>query len=326
MSSFKFSVLGSTWSKHGDRWMLGGYHDTLPMEDIIKKAASVKGLEGIEFIYPFMMTDDNYKHVHKVVTEEGLTLCTIAAAISGFREHYRGALSSPDKMIRKNAIAIIKRAMDISHDLGVNKLNLWLGREGFDYPFQMDYQKATDFLVESLIEIGQHQAEVKVGIEYKIRDPKAHLFASTAARTVLLCQQTGCENMGVLMDTGHTLFAYENMGETICMLNHFDKLFHFHLNDNHRIQDDDMVVGSIHLFEFVEALFYLEKVGYQGWISFDPHPCGEDENRSVEESYRFASGVIRMIESIGFNKMDELLEGRRAMELYKLLQDYMFFR
>ena len=30
------------------------------------------------------------------------------------------------------------------------------------------------------------------------------------------------------------------------------KLFHIHFNDNYRSWDDDMIVGSVHLVEFVE--------------------------------------------------------------------------
>lgn len=326
MYDFKFSVLGPTWAKHGDRWMLGGYHDGWSVEKMIETTASIEGLKGIELTFPFLINKDNYKEVNGTCKKHGIEISTIMLAISSFKEHYRGALISNDPEIRNNCINLIKEGMDIAHELGVNRCNLWLGREGYDYPFQLDYEEATELLVDALKQCANHNPEVEINIEYKLRDPKAHLLASTAARTLLLIQDTGCDNLGVLMDTGHTLYAYENMGETIYLLNKANKLFHFHLNDNHRIQDDDMVVGTIHFFEFVEALYWLVRVGYKGWVSFDPHPCGEDETRSVEESYRFAIGVLNMFEKVGLDKIGELLKNRRSMEVFKLLNEYLLFR
>jgi xylose isomerase len=322
--NFKFSVLASTWSKHGDRWMLGGYHDGLQVEEVIQTVARIKGLQGIELVQPQQINQENYRHIGQVVADCGLTLCSIANSISSRPEYYKGALTSRDPAVRQQAIDSVKRGLDIAAELGVKRTNLWLGREGYDYPFQTDYAECWDLLIDSLARCAAHQPAVQVCIEYKLRDPKLHLFASSASRTLRIIDQVGAANLGVLMDTGHTLYAYENMAETIVELQRAGKLFHFHLNDNLRITDDDMMVSSIHFYEFIEALFWLVKVGYANWISFDPHPLGEDETRAVEEGYVFAKGALALLDRVGFDTISDLLKNRQAMEVYHLLQKDLF--
>lgn len=324
MHPFKLSVLASTWGKHGDRWMLGGYHDGLSVEEIIKKTATIEGLEGIELIHPQQINRDNYRAIAKLITDNDLELCSIANSISSHREYYQGSLTAKHPTVRQQAIDSVKAGLDIAAELGVKRTNLWLGREGYDYPFQVDYAECWDLLIDAVRQCAAHQPNVQICIEYKLRDPRTHLFASTASRTLRVIDQVGAANLGVLMDTGHTLYAYENMAETIVELQRAGKLFHFHLNDNHRLADDDMVVGSIHFFEFIEALFWLVKVGYASWVSFDPHPLCEDETRSVEEGVRFVQGTLALLDRVGYDTIGALLKNRQAMDVYRLLQKDLF--
>lgn len=324
LTNFKLSVLASTWSKHGDRWMLSGYYEGLSLEKIIEKTAKIEELDGIELIYPQQINENNYKEIAAIIKEQGLEISSIANSISSLPEYYKGALTNSDNKIRQKAIDTVKNGLDIAAELGVDRTNLWLGREGYNYPFQIDYNESWQLLINGLKECAYYRPEIKICIEYKIRDPQSRLMAGTASRTMLLINDVGADNLGVLMDAGHTLYAYESLAETIYMLQNYGKLFHFHLNDNYRFADEDMVVGSIHFFEFIEAFYWLVKVGYNGWISFDPHPLGEDETKSVRESIRFVKGTLKLLDRVGFDTIAELLKHREAMEVYKLLQNDLF--
>ena len=320
----RLAVLASTWSKHGDRWMLGGYHEGLDVRDAVARAASIDGIQGIELVHPQQIDANNGRELMNVISDAGLAVSSIANSISGSPLYYRGALTSKDPVVRRKAVDTVKRGLDLAAEMGVARTNLWLGREGFDYPFQVDYQECRDLLAAGLAECASHQPDVKICIEYKLREPRAHLFAGTAHKTLSLIEEAGAANVGVLLDTGHALFAYESIAESIYLLHRAGKLFHFHLNDNYRMEDDDMLVGSIHFFEFLEALYWLERVGYDGWISLDPHPLGEDETRSVEEGVRFYRGACGLLGRIGSEKLSRLLQERRAMDVYRELQAEIF--
>jgi xylose isomerase len=320
----KLAVLASTWSKHGDRWMLEGYHEGMNIREAIERAGSIEGIEGIELVHPQQINGENAGELFTRISEAGLGISSIANSISGRSIFYRGALTSKDPRVRREAIDTVKRGLDLAAELEIQRTNLWLGREGFDYPFQVDYEECWDLLIRGLSECASHQPGVMICIEYKLREPRAHLLAGTANKTLSLIREVGADNVGVLLDTGHCLFAYENIAETIFLLHRAGKLFHFHLNDNHRIEDDDMLAGSIHFYEFLEALYWLDRIGYEGWISLDPHPLGEDETRSVEEGVRFCRGACAMLQRIGPDRLGGMLKDRQAMDIYREFQREIF--
>ena len=103
-----------------------------------------------------------------------------------------------------------------------------LGRDGFDYAFQVDYDEAWKRLVEAFKQIGAYRPEIMVGIGYKIREPRNWLFLNSAAKTILLAEEVGLPNIGALFDSGHTIWGCENMAEVIALLNHSNRLVHVH--------------------------------------------------------------------------------------------------
>ncbi|GAH07951.1 unnamed protein product, partial [marine sediment metagenome] len=84
------------------------------------------------------------------------------------------------------------------------------------------------------------------------------------------------ENVGVLIDIGHSYMAYENPAESVILADMHDKLYYVELNDNYRSWDDDMMVGTIHFWETIEFLYWLDEIGYRDWYNFDIFPYRED--------------------------------------------------
>jgi len=127
-----------------------------------------------------------------------------------------------------------------------------------------------------------------------------------AADTLLLAQEVGLPNVGVTIDTGHSLVAGENLAEAAALLMKAGKLFHMHFNDNYRFWDDDMIVGSVHLVEFIELLFWLKDLGYSGWYSMDQYPYREDAQGALRNSVEFLQGIEAML-------TDSAMEELRAL-------------
>ena len=44
---------------------------------------------------------------------------------------------------------------------------LWLENDGFEYPFQMDYEKGWKQIVEAIREVADYAPDMKYSIEYK---------------------------------------------------------------------------------------------------------------------------------------------------------------
>jgi sugar phosphate isomerase/epimerase len=85
------------------------------------------------------------------------------------------------------------------------------------------------------------------------------------------------------------------------------KLFHLHFNDNYRSWDDDMIVGSVHLVEYLELLFWLREIGYDGWYSMDQYPYREDAQGALRSSVKFLKALDRLLDDRSMEGIRQLL-------------------
>jgi xylose isomerase len=175
-------------------------------------------------------------------------------------------------------------------------INLWLGQDGYDYPLQANFMEERAWMTEGISRIATEFPDLRYALEYKPREPRNRSYHARAADTVLMANETGLDNVGVCIDVGHALMAGENVAESAVFLHHYGKkLFHMHFNDNYRAWDDDMIVGSLHFVEYVELMFWLGEIGYDGWYSMDQYPYREDGAKAVRESVRFLQGIEKLL-------------------------------
>jgi xylose isomerase len=206
LESIRFSVLASTFSPHRDRFMPSPVKPAPTPVQLIETAAAIDDLSGIELIHPAHITPENLTEIKAALEASGMVCASVATSISSKWEYQGGALTADDPVVRQQAIETVKTGMDLAAELGSGRINLWLGRDGFDYAFQIDYDQAWGRIVEALQEVCAHRPEIKIGIEYKSFEPRKRLLISTAAKAVALKHDVGAENIGVLLDTGHALY------------------------------------------------------------------------------------------------------------------------
>ena len=197
----------------------------------------------------------------------------------------------------------LRLALDSARKLKCPLINLWPGQDGYDYIFQSDYRAERRWTIEAVKTAATAYPDIRFSLEYKPKEPRTHSTWARAADTLLVARETGLPNVGVTIDTGHSLSGGENMAEAAVILSDYGrKLFHLHFNDNYRSWDDDMIVGSVHFAEFVELLFWLREVGYDGWYSMDQYPYREDGQAAIRSSVEFLRGLETMLDG----SMDEL--------------------
>jgi xylose isomerase len=146
----------------------------------------------------------------------------------------------------------------------------------------------------------------------------------TGATTLLLCEDVGEPNVGVLLDTGHALLAQENLAEVTALLARSGRLFHVHFNDNYRMWDEDMVPGSVHLLEFLEMLYWLDRVGYDGWLMFDAQSPGYEPTHIMKTSLAFVKGLAALLERLDIPLLGEALANGDALTCISRIQRAMF--
>jgi xylose isomerase len=156
-------------------------------------------------------------------------------------------------------------------------------------------------------EIRNPKSEIapRVLVEYKLKEPRTHCFVNSAAKALLLLQ--GLDEVGVLLDVGHALAAGENVAEAAALLSQHGKLDYLHLNDNYRSWDDDMMVGAVHLVEYLELAYWLRRVAYPGWLTLDIFPYREDGVRAATECREWMEAFFRAVDRVGLEAFAEVI-------------------
>jgi len=306
----RFSVILGNLGNTCDRFLSSGYKDQPPKEVMIRQASEIRGVTGVELVGTWDVTPASVDEIGRLLERHGLACASIIPDHFSQKRWGRGAFTSRDPAIRAQALEETLAAGEMARKLRCPLVNLWPGQDGFDYPLQSDYRADRGHMVEAVRKAAQAYPDLRFSLEYKPKEPRTHSLMARAADTHLLATEVGLPNVGVTIDTGHALVAGENVAEAAVLLaSHGQKLFHLHFNDNYRGWDDDMIVGSVHLVEFVELWFWLKELGYQGWYSMDQYPYREDGQGALRASVEFLQGIDALLDERACGELREIVAG-----------------
>ncbi|MDR0902249.1 MAG: sugar phosphate isomerase/epimerase [Opitutaceae bacterium] len=306
-SSIRYSVILGNLGNTCDRFLSSGYKVIPPKAELIKQAAAIEGVTGIELVGSWDITRKNVKQMRALLADNGLECASIIPDYFAQMRWGRGAFCAKDPEIRRQAMEEARVVSGLAREMSCKLVNLWLGQDGYDYPLQADFIKERGWMTEALAALAGEFTDLRYAFEYKPKEPRNRSYHATAADTLLMARETGRDNVGVCIDVGHSFVAGENVAEAAALLQHYGKkLFHMHFNDNYRSWDDDMIVGSLHFVEYLELLFWLRESGYDGWYSMDQYPYREDGAKAVRESVRFLQGVEQLLTPKNIKTIREL--------------------
>ena len=318
----RFSANINTFNACADRYVLSGYGERLTPEELIQAATRVEGLTGVELVGMWHVNDDNLEQVHRQIGDAGLVVTCVTPDIWASSKWGWGSFSSNDPQIRRDAIHEVKKSMEWASQMDCEVVDLWFGQDGFDYPLQSDYLTAWDRIIEGTVECAEHLPDVNLVIEYKPKEPRTHCLVGTVGKTLLLLDRVNKPNVGAMIDWGHTMMAYESPAESAALLHHFgQKLFYMHFNDNWRVWDDDMTVGSVHIVEMLELLYWLDRLDYGGWYALDIFPYREDGVRAATESIRWIEGLHGLLDRIGRERITQVIASGDAMDATAMVRE-----
>ena len=252
------------------------YSRDFSTEELFERAASIPGLEAVDLVMSHDIAD-NLPTVRKMLDKTGLKVASVAVDTFVDPIFQKGSFSSTDPAVRNKSLADAKKAIDFAVSVDCKTVTLWPGQDGYDYLFAADYIKERQLFSDAMVELCAYNKNVDITLEYKIKEPRTHSYISTCGATLLMCQTVGADNIGIALDYGHAALGYETAAESVAMCHMYgNRLKHIHINDNYRLWDDDMIVGSVHTIEYLEFMYWLKRTGYSGYITADQFPYRED--------------------------------------------------
>lgn len=265
-----------------DRFVADGYRDGDEFRVALDKLAKIDGIRGVALGCPGPYRTG--AELRGILQSVGLELATFDADIYTEARFRNGSLSNPDSGVRRQAIDRIKESIDMAAEAGAPDMNLWLGHDGFDYPFQAHYADAWQWIVEGMQEVAGHNSDLPISLEYKCKEPRPNQYVANVGRALLLVNAIDRPHVGITLDTGHGLAGLENAAESAALALRAGRLQQVHLNDNYRDWDHDLIPGTINLWEFIEFFYWVRKLGYRGWYSLDVFPYRDEGTAMLQAS------------------------------------------
>jgi sugar phosphate isomerase/epimerase len=319
----KFSAALAAFGNPGDRF-ISHYKVDRPLSELFA-LASKAGLSAIDFVYGWDLRDDNVNEVKEYLDQYQLKCCAVLPNIFGVNPFEKGAISSRDPKVLNKAREEIQRVMAITKAIGGNLIDIWPGQDGFDYPFEDDYFRAWNTMIDLIRDVADYDPEIKVGLEYKLKEPRVHCYIATVCKTILLSQATGRNNVGVFLDTGHAILGYENVAESFALTKLFgDRLFGVHINDTRRDWDWDMNVGSVHLLDTMEWLYWVDKIGFEGFYTLDIWPARMDSLQAIQESIAWTKAMRNALMKIGNQQIESMIAEGNPAKTMGILREAIF--
>ena len=275
------------------------------------------GLGYVDLNYPEHVNNATPSEMKALLEKNDLKLNGVALR---FRNEYiNGELGNSDKEIAEHALKLCKDAADYCREAGGKVITIWLGYDGFDYSFQIDYLKVWEQLTNAFKQIADYAPDLEIAIEYKPFQPRAYAYIDSMGLTGMMLNEINKENVGVTLDYCHMLMKHENPAFAADIYGSRGKLFGVHLNDGYGLNDDGLMIGTATPFKTLEFLFYLKKHNYDGVIYFDTFPIIEDAIKECEQNIEMITLLSDLIDDFGMDYIQSVIDKNDAIAANKLM-------
>ena len=300
----KHSVMVSMLGRVADR-----FHEYHPVQDLATRldlASQVPGMDGIEIVYP-----SEFEHLEKTVhliQGSGIPISAVNLDVKGQKIWENGSFTSRNSDVRAHAIQELKIALDLAAELGTDLVTCCPLIDGHNYCFEADYFHQWQYLVQGLGDGASHRKDVRLSLEYKLNESRNFNLLSDIGRALYLCEIIGFPHVGVTLDIGHALIAKETPAESLSLAAQAGRLFYIHFNDNGRDWDWDMLPASVNFWDTLETLFYMRRLDWEGWLSYDVYARGDELVRSMGASISVIKHVEAFLDKVGMERLQTLID------------------
>jgi xylose isomerase len=296
-----------------------------PAQTVVKAVETIsriKGISHIELNYPEHFNGNSPLKIKSLLDTYGLRASGIALR---FRDIFcNGEFTNADDELVKQATTLCLKGIEACRAIGGQVVTIWQAFDGYDYPFQSNYAHAWQQMKEAFRLIADAAApDIRVSIEYKPFQPRAFSLMPNMASALLMIEDVKRENLGVTLDFCHMLMAGENPACSLDLVASRGKLYGIHLNDGYRMNDDGLMVGSVHLMQTIEFLYYTKKHHYTDVIYFDTFPVRENTITETERNLLITEKIFKIIEKIGDTEIESMISCQDGMTAIDILRKYL---
>ena len=313
----RHSIMLGMMGKIADR-----FHQYQPDYDLAERLSMVRqveGVDGIEIVYPGDFADMDA--TVKMVADSGLAVSAVNLNVKSQKKWQGGSFTAPDAGLRAQAVADMRIAMDLAAEFGSTMITCCPLIDGHNYNFQVDYLKQWAWLEEGIAAAAAYRDDIRISLEYKLNESRNYCILGDMGRALFLCERVGQPHVGVTMDVGHALIAKEAPAEMLAIAAQAGRLFYVHFNDNAREWDWDMLPGSVNIWDMVEMLYYMDRLNWDGWLSYDVATRDGSHVEQMTATIAIVEAGIRLLDKLGRETIQGFIEEGIPARAYKYLYE-----
>jgi sugar phosphate isomerase/epimerase len=321
----RFATRLNSFASKPDAYWPAGHGRPTPLE-LAARAATAQGLTDVDLNYPDHLGPDPGA-TGEAIRDLGLAVNGLAMRYYSNPAFKLGAFTHPDPDVRQEAIDLTKRGIDAAREAGSRLMTIWLGQDGFDYPFQADYARLWAAERDALHEVAAYDPDCLVSLEYKPNEPRAYSLLPDCATTLLMLKEIGLPNLGVTLDFAHVLYADEQPAFAAALIARHSRILGLHLNDGYAKRDDGLMVGAVHSVQTIELLRQVKRDGFDGPIYFDTFPdlTGLDPVRECEANIATVRAMLRVVDRLeADNRLGAAIAEQDAVTSQAIVRDALF--
>jgi xylose isomerase len=311
----KFATRLNSFSSHGGK--------KISPDEAVRAVAAVPGISAVELNYPQHFSAGSNNSILASAGEAGLSVTALNLRWDG-PDFVHGAFTHPKPENRARAIALASEAVDLASQNNIDHVILWMGPDGFDYPFQASYRAMWDMEIDGFRRVALRQPKVRVSVEYKPSDPRRTSLIRSMSDSLLAVADVNLPNFGVTLDFCHALMAGEQPAAVAALALRSGKLFGVHLNDGYGPADDGLMVGSVHPWQTLELLAELRNGGFVGTIYFDTFPDRIDPAAECAANLKTMQRMLSLLDRIPAEELRKAQSGQDPIMATRIMQDLFF--
>lgn len=283
----------------------------------LESISKIEGITSVDLNYPEHFEKHSLQEVQTTLANAGLEVNGLALR---FRSQFvNGELGNKNSELSKEAFQLCCEAADACRQLGGKVVTVWLGYDGFDYPFQVNYLEVWNQVKDYFRMLADYAPDLKISIEYKPFQPRAYSLIDSVGLSLLMVNEIGRQNVGVTLDYCHMLMKHENPGFGLSLVANQDKLYGVHINDGYGLNDDGLMVGTASFLQTLEFVYYLRKFQYEDAIYFDTFPVRENPVEEIKQNVKLIRKVFELVDGIGLEKIEKIIEANDGVVATQLL-------
>jgi sugar phosphate isomerase/epimerase len=290
--------------------------------EAVRNIASVEGVSAVELNYPQHFSGDGNRSILAAAAAAGLSVTALNLRWDG-PDFVHGAFTHPLAANRNRAVTMACEAVALAGQNNIDHVILWMGPDGYDYPFQANYRDLWDMEIEGFKKVAGSDPRVRVSVEYKPSDPRRTSLIRSMSDSLLASHDVNLPNFGVTLDFCHALMAGEQPAAAASLAMRQGKLFGVHLNDGYGPADDGLMVGSVHFWQTIELLHELRIGHFEGTIYFDTFPDRVDAAAECAENVAMVKRMWKLLESVPLEELKKAQYGQDAVAATRLMRKAM---